>query len=255
MSHMSFLILQECYSSFSCLLIQRLWYCYSPCNIQHCGAKKRFIVVARLQRDQKHLWRIPLLWIVTLRGLCIWSRSHFFLILYSRFIIFKRTSSATCCTAAPCAPRLPLTLKQMNGAEHVSAFLQTSGFWNCALTPISHACSAYSILRRTVVILYFHQGAGIQGPLTARVRRRGGYRQCDDSRSVELTSCCKESPLNSVIVFTFIHHGVSVRKHILSYSIWWKQTTLSGPSSVTYMCGWETSWFQHDLLISSSPPV
>lgn len=55
LSHMSFLILQECYSSFSCLLIQRLWYCYSPCNIQHCGAKKRFIVVARLQRDQKHL--------------------------------------------------------------------------------------------------------------------------------------------------------------------------------------------------------
>lgn len=50
----------------------------------------------------------------------------------------------------------------------------------------------------------------------------------------------------------YIHSpGVGVWKHILTHSIRLKQTPLSGPSSMIFMCGCEASW----VLISSSPPA
>lgn len=86
---------------------------------------------------------------------------------------------------------------------------------NCKHLPLkaTPAVSNGDISWRTVVILSFHQATvtQIQGPLTAvsvgggGQEEGGGYRQRDVSRSVELTSCCRESPVNSVIVFASIH--------------------------------------------------
>lgn len=79
-------------------------------------------------------------------------------------------------------------------------------------------------------MLSFHQAplTQIQDPFTERNRRREVVK---DNRSVEVTGSCRESPVNNMRVFTFIHQA-SVHGNTHVHSIWSKQTPFSGPSSM-----------------------
>lgn len=91
-----------------------------------------------------------------------------------------------------------------------------------------------------IAVWYFRQAAakGLQGspPAWDRELKAGGL--CEDSRSVELTSPWEESPVNSVIMFAFIHQE-SEPKHNLcnckmlktNTSVWISDHTLDGISS------------------------
>lgn len=109
--------------------------------------------------------------------------------------VFKQTSSATLFSAALCLSHLPLFSTQMYKAKHVSASLQT--FSNCKHLPTaSHICTA-TISSGGTAIMLVPPSSGCDTD----------SRHCDDSRSMELTPCFRESPVNSVIVFTFIHQA------------------------------------------------
>lgn len=59
-------------------------------------------------------------------------------------------------------------------------------------------------------------------------RRRSAYKHCNDNMSAEVTTRCRESPVNSV-AFTFIHEAAVCVKPGIMHSIWSKRTPLSGP--------------------------
>lgn len=91
-----------------------------------------------------------------------------------------------------------------------------------------------------IAILYFHQAAakGASRFTASLGQRAEGWRLCEDSRSVELTSRHKESPVNSVIVFAFIHRSQSAETQPLrlnmrktNTSVWTDGHTLDGMSS------------------------
>lgn len=85
-----------------------------------------------------------------------------------------------------------------------------------------------------IAVLYFHQAAakGLQGPPPAwdRELKVGGL--CEDSRSVELTSPHEERPVNSVIMFAFIHQESERPNTTFAFAKCLKQTRLSGSAAI-----------------------
>lgn len=96
----------------------------------------------------------------------------------------------------PALLHLPLISKRTKqGRARVTVL---ADLWLCEAQRPRLRCS--DSLQRTALVLYFHQGAAvwIQGSLAVRDGRL-------HSRSAEPTSCFRESPMNRVIVCTFIH--------------------------------------------------
>lgn len=84
-----------------------------------------------------------------------------------------------------------------------------------------------------ITVLYFHQTAakGLQGSLVAwdRELKVGGV--CEASRSVALTSPRQEGPVNSVIMFAFVHQESEHPNTTFAIAKCLKQALLSGSAT------------------------